>query len=164
MIGIPYRIARDSDSDGRVDKVIYLATRRMGEAGKALKDAKREYYKTQHACAKVALRYQAADARLKALPTNDKSRPAQELKIEEFLDSMRQAGEEAVDAAERVVRLSLTENYGKEKASEILDGLIDKDLHGCVQALEMGEQPKDFFPSGDPLRKPTSTSPLEEEL
>lgn len=162
MIGIPYRIARDSDTDGRVDKVIFLATRRMGEAGKSLKDAKRAYYQAQHTCAKVALRYKAAEERLKALPGNDKGRAILETRIEDSLDEMRVAGEAAVDAAERIVRLSLTENYGKEKACEILDGLLDKDLHGCVQAMEQGEQPADFFPSPAPQEKPISTLPSAE--
>ena len=148
MIGIPYRLLRHGE-DGPVDKMIYLATRRSGEAGAAMRKAKRDFQKHEFAGGKATLRFKA-----ESLVEN----PNEE-KIVKLLEEIQEAGEAGNDAAEKLVLLSLTENYGKETATEILDLLTNRDIRTILSVLETGELPKDFFGSnGQPL-KPTSTLP-----
>jgi flagellar motor protein MotB len=146
MIGIPYRIVRHGDK-GPEDKVFYLATRRSGEAGAAMKKTKREFQKAELATAKAAQRYQAASA----------AEHQDEELLCNLLEDIQLAGQAADDAAEHLVLLSLTENYGRENAEAVLDQLTDTDIKKMVSVIETGELPKDFFESSGQPPKPTST-------
>lgn len=148
MVGIPYRILRHGD-DGPEDKMVYLSTRRSGEAGAAMKNAKRDFQEHEFATAKAAQKYAAAD----------RSEQKDEERLGKLLDEIREQGEAANDAAEKLIRLSLTENYGRENAEAILDKLTTKDIRAMVTVIETGELPKDFFESAGAPPKPTFILP-----
>ena len=163
MIGIPFRIVREGDESGKLDKTIYLATRRFGEAGKAMREARHEYYKHEFACARAAQRYQAADRRVRDLAANDPAQDEMEARRDTLLDAIRIEGDCANEAAQKLVLLSLTENYGRKAAEETLDLLTDREIKVCVTLIETGELPADFFGSaaarsGAPSPKPTGIS------
>lgn len=158
MVGIPYRLLRDSE-DGPVEKVLYLATRRTGEGGQAMKNAKREYYAHEFGCACAAKRFQSADQAVLACAPEDDRRAALENERDAQLERIRAEGDAATDAAERLVRLSLTENYGAAAAGEIVDQLTDRDVRAMVTVIETGELPPDFFGGSDRRPRPTTTSP-----
>lgn len=160
MIGIPYRVVRQGEA-GPVDKIYYLATRRFGNAGKALKTAKNEYYRAEYACARAAQRLSAVDGQIKDLPANHKLIDTLVERRDLLMEEIRKSGDEATEAAEKMVVLSLTENYGREKAEEMADQLTDRDLRGCVSTIELGAQPKDFFPQDEAPQKLTITSPSD---
>jgi hypothetical protein len=148
MVGIPYRIVRHGE-DGPVDKMIYLATRRTGEAGAAMKKAKRDFQKHELATAKAATRYAAAEA----AESKDGERACK------LLEEIHENGQAANDAAEHLVLLSLTANYGREKAEEIIDELTTREIRAMLGVIETGELPKDFFDKPGQPPKPISTSP-----
>jgi hypothetical protein len=156
MIGIPYRIVRHGEA-GPVDKVLYLATRRFGEAGIALKKTKKEYFKAEYATARAAQKLAAADNQIKGLPSDSKLMDELVSRRDLLMDEIRTHGDEATEAAEKLVVLSLTENYGRKNAEEMADQLTDRDLRGCVSTIELGAQPADFFPSNEAPQKPTTT-------
>jgi len=160
MIGIPYRIMRDSDQEGLVEKTVYLATRRSGEAGESMRQSRRDFNKHNLAAAKAGKRLLSVDRRLENLPADDERLDALENESEKLLGVIQEQSDKAQEAATKLVRLSLTEVYGtNEKAGEIMDMLSDKDVLGMVLAIESGEQPEDFFPSPDRRPRQTSTSP-----
>lgn len=158
MTGLRFRLVRDTP-EGPVDKTLYLATRRTGEAGKAMREAKREFYRLEFACARAAQRYQAADARVRGLAPGDPGQEAAVEKRDALLDQIRETGENATDAAERMVRLSLTANYGADGANDLLDQLTDKEVRAMVSVIETGELPADFFGEGAARPRPTTISP-----
>lgn len=157
MLGIPYRIMQHGP-DGPVDKVIYLATRRHGTDGAALRKAIREFYEHEFATAKAAKRYAAADRRLAALAPDSPQWAAAQDEVDKWLDAIRHSGQAATDAAERAVETSLKMNY-HGAAAGILDQLSDKDVRAIVPILETGAPAADFFDGADPAPKSTTTPP-----
>jgi len=159
MLGIPYRLLRQAEDDGPVDKTLFLATRRSGEAGKSMRSAMREYRKHQMAMAKASQRYGTTEARIRKLgPDHEKLDGLIEKRDAQF-DKLMDAEALALEAAENVVRLSLTENYGKDKALEAMDQLTDSDMHEMVVTIQTGEQPDDFFQSREDRERLSSTLP-----
>lgn len=157
MVGIPYRIVRHGEA-GPEDKVFFLATRRSGEAGAAMKKAKREFQKQELATAQAAHKYAAAERAEEKDPVEGVPHGAREEKLCKHLEEIRAASQAADDAAEHLVLLSLTENYGRENAEAILDQLCDADIRKMLSVIETGELPKDFFGSSGQPPKPTSIS------
>jgi len=159
MIGIPYRIVRFGEA-GPVDKVFYLATRRFGEAGTAMKKAKREYYRAEYATARSAQKLASVEDDIRNLGSDEFKRRDELIeKRDALMEAIREHGDEATEAAEKLVVLSLTENYGRENAEMMADQLTDRDLRGCVSTIELGDQPKDFFPSDEARQRQTIITP-----
>jgi len=156
MIGIPYRLMRSPDT-GAVEKVVYLSTRRSGEAGESMKAARGEYRSAQRDLYKAAQRHRSLARRVEQIDAEDDRLDKLTTDQETAFDAISAAQGVADTAAERIVRLSLTANYGNEKAVEIIDLLTDDDLHDMVLTMQTGEQPDDFFPSPGLPGKPTST-------
>lgn len=148
MLGIPYRLLRYGEG-GAVDKMIYLATRRCGEAGTAMRGAHREFKKHEFENIKLLARYSQENAR-------DNADQAQ---LEAMLDEIAAHSDAADAAAEKMVLLSITANYGKDNAEGVMDELTSKDIRAMVTVIETGELPDGFFPAGAQPPKPTSTSP-----
>lgn len=158
MIGIPYRLLRDTE-EGPVDKTVYLATRRSGEAGQAMKEAKRAFHKHEMAVGRAYKRYQSLDVRVRRLEASGADSVDQVIEQrDEAFARIQEEADLANDAAEKVVRLSLKENY-HDQTDSILDICTDKDLAAMVVVIETGELPKDFFGSGGPPPKSSSTEP-----
>ena len=157
MIGIPYRLLRTPDT-GAVEKVVYLSTRRSGQAGESMKAARGQYRTAQRDLYKAAQRHRALARRVEQIDAGDDRLDQLTTDQEAAFDAISTAQGVADTAAENIVRLSLTANYGKEKAVEIMDLLTDDDFHDMVLTMQTGEQPDDFFPSPGQPGKPTSTS------
>jgi len=158
MIGIPYRLVRQDDT-GPVDKVVHLATRRSGEQGEAMKTARRDYRRQQKAMGKAFQRYSLMDRRIKELDAESELIDSLATERDAQFDALSQAEEAALDAAEKLVRLSLSAGYGGEVAGQIMDQLTESDFHDMVVTIQTGEQPEDFFRSNDRPAKSTPTSP-----
>lgn len=158
MMGIPYRLVRQADEKGTIDKVLYLSTRRSGQDGQVMTDAKREFRKQRREIAKVFSRFEALDRKLKSLPPMDPDYDKTMDARERALDKYAKAEEAAQVAAEKIVKASLRLNYG-DKANEMMDQLTNADVINMVDTLEMGEQPEVFFRSDDPRSKRKATSP-----
>lgn len=157
MLGLPFRLLRHTET-GPVEKVIYLATRRHGDAGDAFRKAKREYYRAEFACARAAKRFEAAERSVQDAAPIAADYEALVSRRDELLQEISTAGEAANEAAEKLVRLSLKENYGPE-TDGILDQLTDTDLRAMVTLIDTGSLPKDFFGSGALPPSPTTTAP-----
>lgn len=158
MIGLTYRLLRDSD-EGPVEKHLVLATRRRGDGGEAMKARMTEYKRQVFAKDRAAQRWQAMQARLACqAPDSDKFLETADL-ADQAYEGMRLADEAMYAAAEDLVRCSLVENYGAQGADELMDFLTELDLRGCVALIQSGELPKDFFPYPGDRQNESSTSP-----
>ena len=157
-VGIPFRMKRGSD-EGDVDKVVYLATARYGEGGAALSGAKKAYRKKSLEVAKLSRRYALVERRLDKLEVTDLQLDPLSEKRDAMLDAFAGAEEAVNEEAQKIVLLSLTEGYGREKAEEILNQFTDGDMQAAVETIQTGEQPADFFPSSEQPPKLSTTSP-----
>ena|GEM_PF-2210509 len=160
MIGIPYRLVRQGDSEvpGPSEKVVYLATRRSGEAGESMKQAKRDFRKAQMATVKAAQNFRTLNKRIEELPADHEKLDALIADREEASDEMLTHHGEGVDAAEKLVRLSLVQNYGADGAEDILNQCTEDDLEDMVVTIQTGEQPSDFMQRREAPERSTSTS------
>lgn len=158
MIGLPYRILREGDGE-MVDKTIYLSTRRSGQFGRAMHEAKRAYQDAEWTCAKATQRYAALSARIAALEAGSQEFAGLLDARDAAYAQVLVAGREANDAATLTVSNSLAENYGPAAATDILDLLTQREINAMVMLIETGDLPKDFFGENDPSRKPITTSP-----
>jgi len=158
MLGIPFRIKCEVEGE-LVDKVLYLRSRRIGAAGKAMTKAKKAYYAASMACAKAAQRWKNANRRLEELPADYEKFEVLEVKQEGALGEIQEKSEAAKEAALEVVRLALVENYGKGETEAVLDVLLDGDLDVMISAIETGELPADFIAGGGAPPKSTPTTP-----
>lgn len=159
MLGIPYRVMRQSSDEGPVDKTLFLATRRSGEAGDAMREAMREYRRHQMAMAKASQSYRTAEARIAKLGGDDERVERLIEQRDGQFERLLESEQAALKAAENLVRLSLTENYGRANALAAMDQLCDDDLHEMVVTIQTGEQPEDFFLSRARREKASSFSP-----
>jgi len=158
MVGIPFKLVRQGDESGTVDKTVYLATRRRGEAGEALRNAIRAYVRTQHDIGKVYQRYITANARLEELAADHERVDEFIVEREKYYEELADKERAGCEQAETVVRLSLTETMNKGPALDVLDMLTDADLHEMCETIQTGAQPSDFTKSRELREKSTSTS------
>jgi len=161
MIGIKYRIERDSE-EGPVDKQLLLATSRYGAGGDAMRAAKKANRKAVFELLKASKRVALLDRRLAEMTAGDTEFNILQAESDAALEAVQDNTEAAMEHARKLVCLSLTENYGRETAEELVGELTERDLQGCLETIETGEQPEDFFPKGDRLAKSSATSPSDE--
>lgn len=150
MNGIPVRIHRDQGFE-----TIYFSTRRSGEHGAEMKRLKREVHQRQL----------DATASLTLIATISKKIDEDAVSIEEaqkvitqqieLAAKAREHSEAMLEAAEKLVRLSLSANYPAEEVDKIVDSLSDRQIRSAITAIETGEEPKDFF---QPRATPPSVS------
>lgn len=157
MIGLPIPILRPDDTE----ETVYLSTRRSGESGAELQEARRRYRGARLKAAKAATRLGLIMARVREL--DEGAGMAADLltlcdESERLTDVIHEAQCEAQDAAEAAARIALEENHGPD-AIRILDGLSDAQITGLMTALETGEAPADFFPCPATRRRPSSITP-----
>lgn len=147
MIGVPLKIKH-----GDNEEIVYMSTRRSGDVGKGICNAKRKFRKAQCNYMK-ALKKSGIVMALKgdALSVEDVERISKEQ--DEHIDAAANSKFDALQAAEVVVSKSLRVNYPQEKVDKILDTLTDEQICKCVDVLETGGQPEDFFPSPVTLEK-----------
>jgi hypothetical protein len=145
MNGIPLSIRRGGQLE-----TVYLSTRRSGERGAKMSQAKREYRVAQRRCAHC-LQETALIAR-KAEALAARGEPCEgeldrlALSQDQAAAAAQAAAEGALAHATELVRLSLAECHGAD-AEAIMDCLTDRQLHQCVGIIETGDLPEDFFPS-----------------
>jgi hypothetical protein len=157
MVGIPFTIRRTSSELGVQDEVVYLRSRRRGEAGESMRRHIRDY----HAALFTQMQSAAKAGRLSGQVTEGAAVEVLEqvdADLGATLATAGAAGDRALEHAEHVARLALQENYG-ERAAELLDGLTDKELHAIVSTVEVGQMPADFFGRPDTPPKPSATGP-----
>jgi hypothetical protein len=164
MLGIPFTLRRHDDKLGMRDEVVYLATRRMGPQGEAMRKQIRAYHKAffGQALAAQGCALVATQALGPALESKDRAaRIAALQEVEkrqlEKVEAGQAASEAALEAAAAVGILALEPNYGPE-AQGIVDRMTDHELHALVTTIEMGALPKDFFPSPGTPPSASSTS------
>jgi len=156
MLGIPFRLLAETD-DGPVDKTILLRSRRIGEAGKRMQQAIREYHRAEFAMVKATSRWQALDDRIAALGAAHEDVPQLEDKRDALVDEVSELDEASLEAAVAVVRGALVDNYGAKGADELLDQLNNKQVRSMVMLIETGQLPADFSPGPEPQPKSTTT-------
>lgn len=166
MIGIPYRLVRrandGSEKGDPVQKLVYLGTRRTGEAGVAFRTATRRYSKLQYQVAKVFTKYQHLERMLKELPADHAEISAKAAEVDLVLEEFNKLDDEWRDLAEQIVKKSLSAaGYEGEQLDGVIDQLTDADFHDMVQTLSTGLQPSDFSQSPVQQQQPTTTEPLK---
>ena len=167
MLGIPFTIRRFPER-GVEDVDIYLRTRRRGPAGEKMRREIRAYHQAQFDRMKAASRAGMLVNRATSLTEIDDALRVEALeKIEADqiaqMDLARLRAEDTLEHAEAIAACALADNYPREQAEEIVDGLTDQDLHGIVATIEMGAMPKDFFPLPATPPSPSSTAPSGSE-
>lgn len=165
-IGLGMRIVRSSDEtpggDPVVEKVFYFATRRRGDAGVALRKRLSDYQDAQLVVGKSYSRHEYMSARLGVVdPASDEYLRLVD-ECESLLEQIVTAKRAAVEAAHEVALCSLKENYGAEKAAEIVDQMTDAEIAASITLIETGQAPADFFVSPGQREKQTSTPPSED--
>lgn len=159
-IGIPYRLVHHTDGGDLLDKTLILASRSAdATANAALRRAMRAYSAAQGQMANATLAHQTLARRIAELPADHALHADLCQQREDKFDRIAEFGQVALDAAEDLARLSLSVNYGEQKAGEIIAHLSNRDLHGIAQTLQLGDQPEDFFPRRETPARPTSTPP-----
>lgn len=160
MIGLTYRFVRDAENDV-VEQNLLLATRRSGEAGESFKAKLHAYKQAAFGKDKALQRWTHLQRKLEKLdpvaPEYIETLDA----AESSYDAMLKADQDMYAASEALVLSSLTENYGREHALELVDFLTEGDLRACTALIQSGELPADFigYPGAQP--KPSSTSPAD---
>jgi hypothetical protein len=147
MIGIPYRISRQAEDGTLADKTVYLATPRSGERGNALRRAIRDQRRLSFELAEAAGRLERQQRRVEKAMDSAADLSSEDAALTACTKTVALLLEAVEDATELAVKLSLEQNYGADKAAEVLDQLATQDLNGMLLAIEQGQQPKDFFPS-----------------
>lgn len=157
MIGIAFVVRRTSDMAGLSDEVLYLRSRRRGDAGASM----RRHLKAYHAAVYGEIKLAARASRLAEQAgekTGIKALEQVEAQLAASIDQAAADNAAAIEHAEEIARLALIENYGG-RTEEVLDRLTDRELHGVVSTIELGQMPKDFFGSPDTQPKPSATGP-----
>lgn len=158
MIGIPFTIRRAGPDNPVVDEVVYLRTRRSGEAGASMRRAMVDYREATMA----QMRQAARTARLADAAGTISDVAALERVERDVAAAMEESnaqGARALAAAETIALLSLYENYDPQEADRIMDQLTERELHAIVATLELGQMPKDFFGPAATQPKPSGTGP-----
>jgi hypothetical protein len=163
MLGIPFTIRRHSPA-GVEDQVVYLRTHRCGQAGDKMRTAIRTYHRASFAQAKAAARAGGLMRESLAGLSEDKAsriKALEKIATDQTaaMDLATEQAEAAIASAVEVARQALIDNYGKDRAEEIVDGLTEHELHGILGTVEMGSMPKDFFPSPAIQPNPSGTEP-----
>jgi hypothetical protein len=164
MLGIPFVIRRFSER-GTEDQTVYLRSRRCGEAGVKMRKAIRDYHAAQFAQMKAAGKAGAITA--KAIQAACDEKQARKKGVLESLDQEQEAAMAdatqqaalALDLATTITRMALADNYGNDKADEIIDGMTDHEMHSVVKTIELGALPKDFFQPPGTQPNPSTTPP-----
>jgi hypothetical protein len=160
MYGIPYKIARPSDTGTNPVETIYLRTIRMGEQGAKFQELIRTIDRRSMEVAVKQSELQKLIARIDAMgpETPEVEIGAAQSSLAGQLDGLIETKEDIADMSEEVILLSLALNYGDD-AAKVADKLSDRDISGMILALKQGEQPQDFFPRPVTLPSETSTLP-----
>ena len=159
MIGIPFTLMREPEANLGVEKTIYLSTRRSGESGMQMSEARKAYRRFQNQSVRAAHRCMFLSRQVSETATDSSDYARLVKETDDAMAEAATAEEGAVTEAERLIRISLTENYGEKTAADILDVCSDDDLHAMAKTLQMGEQPKDFFQKATAQQKSTPTLP-----
>jgi ABC-type nitrate/sulfonate/bicarbonate transport system substrate-binding protein len=152
MNGIAIKILRDG-----AEETVYLATHRSGEAGAALKQARRDFARAHRNYQDAVRRQLAASQKAGLIKDED---PDAAAKIDAIYAEAEQLGHQAetlheglLDTAETVVRRSLLGNYPGPEVDRIMDVLVDVQLLSLTRTIETGSVDGDFFPSPATPRK-----------
>lgn len=139
MNGIPLRIWRDAAWE-----TVYLSTRRSGETGCAIAQARAEF--------RAQSRLAAREAKLAAIVgaaarDDDPLERLMELSArqDQHMADHERLDQAAMDAAREAARLALADCHGADEAARILDCLSDGHLRRIMRVLDVGEAPDDFF-------------------
>jgi hypothetical protein len=160
VIGIPFTVRRTGER-GVDDAVIYLTSRRVGDVGREMRAALREYHDGLQAHGTASMRVAAVMAKAMKAEQDGVALDLAALldEQERHVAAGAQASERAIQASARVARLALLANYGEQQADEIVDRLTDRELRAICETVELGAMPRDFFTSGDTQPKPSTTGP-----
>jgi hypothetical protein len=79
-------------------------------------------------------------------------------KFDELTGRRVRAISATIEAAHKIVEMSMVGNYTPEEREEILGSLTDRHLCQIVDILETGDQPDDFFASGAIRQNASSTA------
>lgn len=158
MLGLPIELEIEGNNER-----IFFATRRRGQDGEDMRKHRRAFHTAKMAALTHLRRVEALEIKADQIPADTQDR---DLRISEILGEQGKelqasldAKEQAREACERLVRLSLGENYpDTEKVERILGSLTDNQLAYLVTVLETGEVPADFFPRRATLPKPSTTT------
>ena len=180
MIGIPFTIRRQNERGQVEDEVVYLQSRRRGPTGESMRQHLRNFMKARFEQQRASSRAGMALAKAGLAMTGPEigtaddaegrraeSRLAELEKLDASQEKEMQAAQASaatcIAEAEEVARLALSDNYGAERAGDIIDKLTDRELNWLVETIEMGAMPADFFTSRGTPPKPSSTVPSGSE-
>lgn len=162
MNGVKIPILRDE-----AQEYVFLSLRRHGPQGKKITTAKRKLRKLQNLegryYKKIVLVSEKLDV-IVAGKAGDADAKMEKLSKEQdaYCEASIKTHNEIADLALEIVSTSLMINYKNQKEVDaILDCLSDQRLLGCVDIIELGDVPKDFFPCPDTQQKEIDTSSSE---
>jgi len=157
-IGIRYQVTRDSD-EGQIEKIIFVPTHPAHEHREACSKHKRAYNKASFAMQRLEHQIVSHQRKLNGMGVMDERYDDQVDKVDALIGKCEEAEHTVNATAEKIVRLCLARNYGKEEVDDILSWCSQQDILGMLIVINNGALPKDFFPSSEPRPKPTSTEP-----
>ena len=158
MNGVGVRIHRDHN-----EETIYLSTRRSGARGAEIASLKKELHIKESQVSMILAKIQGIIVKAQAIDNGKIELGKLDDLFAEQSQLIEKSGalaNEILALAEKIVSEALLENYGPEETPRILDCLSDKQVRMCVTAIELGEEPKDFFQSrATPPNASTTSKP-----
>ena len=158
MIGVPVNVLRD----GEMTK-IYLSTRRSGEVGQAMLDLKRNLRSLDLKRAKLYKAFAIITKKVDDLVDDSADAKIDDAALAELsadhdkrMKQLTDLDQEYNDLAYKLVELAVHDNHGDD-AQAIMDNLTTKQINQCVNIIETGDVPKDFFPQSVIRQNESST-------